>query len=41
MQSTQPTLSERQIAQEITIKLWRINLSRMKIGKRSSGDLFR
>lgn len=37
-------LSERQIAQawaQITVKLWRKNLNRLKIGQRSSGELFR
>jgi hypothetical protein len=45
MQSTpQPKLSEREIAEswaKITIKLWRKNLFRMKIGQNSSGDLYR
>ncbi len=37
-------LSEREIAQawaQITVKLWLINLARMKIGQNSSGDLTR
>lgn len=44
MQSKEHKLSERQIAQawaQITVKLWRKNLSRLKIGKHSSGQLFR
>jgi len=44
MQSTQPKLSEREIAEawaKITIQLWRKNLTRMKIGYNSSGDLNR
>ena len=44
MQTSQPKLSEREIAlawAQITVKLWRKNLSRLKIGKRSSGELFR
>lgn len=44
MQSSQPKLSEREIAQawaQITVKLWRKNLNRLKIGQNSSGDLYR
>ena len=44
MQSTQTKLSEREIAEawaKITIQLWRKNLTRMKIGQNSSGDLNR
>jgi hypothetical protein len=44
MQSPQPKLSEREIAEawaKITIQLWRKNLIRMKIGQNSSGDLNR
>ncbi len=44
MKEQKKSLSERQIAlalAPITVKLWRKNLSRMKIGKRSSGELFR
>jgi len=44
MQSSQPKLSEREIAEawtKITIQLWRKNLNRMKIGQNSSGDLNR
>ena len=42
--TTKPKLSEREIADawaKITIQLWRKNLSRMKIGQNSSGDLHR
>jgi len=44
MQSTQPKLSETEIAEvwaKITIQLWRKNLTQMKIGQNSSGDLNR
>jgi hypothetical protein len=44
MQSPQTKLSEREIAQawaRITVKLWRKNLNRLKIGRHSSDDLFR
>jgi len=44
MQTSQTKLSEREIAQawaQITVKLWRKNLSRLKVGQYSSGDLFR
>jgi hypothetical protein len=44
MQSPQSKLSEREIAEswaKITIQLWRKNLSRLKIGQNSSGDLYR
>ena len=44
MQPTQTKLSEREIAQawaQITVKFWRKNLNRMKIGQNSSGDLYR
>lgn len=44
MKSSQPNLSERKIAEawaKITIQLWRKNLTRMKIGQNSSGDLNR
>ena len=44
MQNPQTKLSEREIAEawaKITIKFWRKNLSRMKIGQNSSGDLNR
>jgi hypothetical protein len=44
MQSPQSKLSERQIAEawaKITIQLWKKNMSRMKIGQNSSGDLYR
>jgi hypothetical protein len=44
MQSNpQPKLSEREIAEawtKITVQLWRKNLTRMKIGQNSSGDLY-
>ena len=42
--TTKPKLSEREIAEawaKITIQLWRKNLTRMKIGQNSSGDLNR
>jgi hypothetical protein len=44
MQSPQTKLSEREIAQawaQITVKLWRKNLNRLKVGQHSSGDLYR
>lgn len=44
MQNSQPKLSEREIAEawaKITIQLWRKNLTRMKIGQNSTGDLNR
>jgi hypothetical protein len=44
MQNSQPKLSEHEIAEawaKITIQLWRKNLTRMKIGQNSSGDLNR
>ena len=44
MQNSQSKLSEHEIAEawaKITIQLWRKNLSRMKIGQNSSGDLYR
>ena len=44
MQTSLSKLSEREIAEawaNITIQLWRKNLSRMKIGQNSSGDLNR
>jgi hypothetical protein len=44
MQNSPAKLSESQIAEawaKITIQLWRKNLSRMKIGQNSSGDLYR
>jgi len=44
MQTSQTKLSEREIAQawaQITIKRWRRKIDRMKIGQRSSGELFR
>lgn len=42
MQTSQFKLSERDIAEawaKITIQIWRKNLTRMKIGQNSSGDL--
>jgi hypothetical protein len=42
MHTTQPKLSEREITlawAKITIQLWRKNLTRMKIGQNSSGDI--
>lgn len=44
MQTSQTKLSEREIARawaQITIKRWRKNLDRMKVGKRSSRELYR
>ena len=44
MQTSKTKLSERDIAEawaKITIQLWRKNMSRMKIGQNSSGDLYR
>ena len=44
MQAHQSKLSEREIAQawaQITVKLWRKNLNRLKVGQHSSGDLYR
>ena len=44
MQSSQFKLSEHEVAQawaQITVKQWRKNLSRLKIGQYSSGELFR
>ena len=44
MQNPHSKLSEREIAEawaKITIQLWRKNLTRMKIGQNSSGDLTR
>ena len=44
MQSPKQKLSEREIAQawaQITIKRWRKNLDRMKVGQSSSGELYR
>jgi hypothetical protein len=43
-QTSQHKLSEREIAQawaQITVKLWRKNLSRLKVGQHSSDELFR
>ena len=44
MQTSKPKLTEREIAEawaKITIKLWRKNMSRLKVGQNSSGNLYR